>query len=275
MKPRIVVPLLIVIGLISGSLVSVIVEEVYVGEASFKIGDLSIYPVERLKRTYKDAGYLIETRTRYVSVRPIEVREEVEEGLVATYQVRAAKNGQLELPYLYDVDDRPGEIIRIRARGRTPEETREFLQEVLQSVLSRHERIYETHMAIIQQQLEVLSGQASFGEHHLPLIVLNLLDAFETRDLLIDTDDIPVVAENLLAVYQEYSEAIMPMNAGPTRILREPIVFDKKLKPNAPLYVLTGGFFGGIFAIILIACIRIDFGQIISDLKIPIRQPRR
>ena len=275
MKLRIVAPLLIVIGLITGALVSIVVEDIYVGEASFKIGDLSLYPVERLKRTHKDVGHLIETRTRYVSVRPIEVREEVEEELVATYQVRAAKNGMLELPYLYDVDDRPGEIIRIRARGRTPEETKEFLQEVMQGVLSRHERSYETHMAIIQQPLEVLSGQASFGENRLPLIVLNLLDAFETRELFVDEDNIPAVAENLLAVYKEYSEAIMPMNTGPTRVIREPMVFKEKLKPNPALYTLTGGFFGGILAIILIACIRIDFGQIISDLKIPIRQKRR
>ena len=105
--------------------------------------------------------------------------------------------------------------------------------------------------------------------------VVGVVGEVETRELLVKEDDIPVVAENLLAVYQEYSEAIMPMNAGPTRIIREPMVFHKKLKPNAPLYALTGGFFGGIFAIILIACIRIDFGQIINDLKIPIRQKRR
>ena len=119
----------VVAGGMMGAVISIISDNVYVADASVKIGRVGTYPSQDII----GRGKLL----RVMQSKQIEKTDVLHETLRAKYRVPDAKKGFLELPYLFFIETRVGGVIRLRARGRSPQEVEEFLNKIVSDKSSK------------------------------------------------------------------------------------------------------------------------------------------
>ena len=120
------------IGLVIGVFCSMIVKPVYRAESSIRIGSVGM-PI-----------YAVAEGIHKPGVRLLEDRGTLPQILYTRYRNHEARLNRIELPFLYS--STPGDglnIIKLSARGRTPEQAEEFLKTVTNWVIERHKKRYE------------------------------------------------------------------------------------------------------------------------------------
>jgi len=252
------------LGVVGGVVLSTQVDDLYEGKAAIRIGSISVYPADELVSRSRMSDFsVLETRTRFLNTRMIEIPQYVCEELRASYQVSDARNGSLSLPYLYDVRMRDGGVISLVARGNTVAQTKEFLNDILQDIVQRHDDLYDAQHNFINAQLEMLGEELRFKEEGVPQFLIELIDSLKERNVDLWGESATATATNLLLMFREFGEAIMPMAVTPTRIILEPYVNQEKLQPKPTLYLVTGGFLGVIVATLLVIVLKANYSQIL------------
>ena len=143
------IPIMFMIFVLSGGIVggviSVVSDNVYVADAAVQIGRVGTYP----EQDSIGRGKLL----RVMASKQIEQTEDLHETLRAKYRVPDAKKGFLELPYLFFIETRGGGVIRLSARGRSPQEVEEYLNGIVSWVTARHSNRYEEAISILEKNL--------------------------------------------------------------------------------------------------------------------------
>lgn len=91
----------------------------------------------------------------------IEDADVLEVQLIDQYGPESGERGQREMPHLKKAAKVPGQknILRLIAVGRSPEEARDFLAQVVTKLIRDHEQIYQGAIGPMQQQLVAVDGQ--------------------------------------------------------------------------------------------------------------------
>ena len=100
----------------------------------------------------------------------------------------------------------------------------------------------ERQRMLIELQYETLGQLVSQqAAEELPRFITALLDSLQARgQRIIPEGAISSVSEKTLLMYQDFGEALMPVNLSPTRVTLAPTVFEDRLRPNRILYAVIG-----------------------------------
>jgi hypothetical protein len=227
------------------------INDVYRGSASIKIGKLGYSGY-----TQNEQGLV-----RFSHDRLIESQLALGESLRGRYRIAEAKKNFLPLPYLYHVEERPEGVFNLSARGADPKEVEEFLEEVLDWILSRHKSLFEAGVTDIEElavgilsltQDRIKSDSSrddAQGAKELEKIIEQSLENPASLELLA-----------LLEMYKTVRYSLMPEHSAMTEIILPPTSDKRKVKPKLILYFLTTAvvsFFLGLGTYLLLTLVLI------------------
>jgi hypothetical protein len=245
-----------ILGLLGGVIANTVVPEVYSGTASIKIGKIRVYPklhgtsVRNLGRT------VLKEKVAYIRSRPIERREDVEFLIREKFRVPAARLGKVSLPYIFQTDSYEGDIITFAARGRSEEEVRGKLDEVINFVKKRHnlmyDSIYKEHWRDLERILRKMNDEVMrvCGQDYQSATspVSGECMSHKNQDQ----------AGALFDAYAEVSLGVSAAYSERTWVLVDPVVDEEKVQPKPFANLLAGLISGIAFGFVSLGFVRLS-----------------
>ena len=260
--------LVLAIGAAMGFGFSFFVPHVYAGEAAIKIGKVAVYPQRTTVTRARMNLTVVKKYTRFLHARPIEIPSGLIEDLRAGYQVPRARVGKIDPPYLYNLSLRDGDVVILSARGSSPEQVRQFLDQIVKTIISRHDEILSVQKTLIEQQFLMMGEQMNFGSDELPTFISALLDALALRNQrVLSAERLTEAAENIFEIYQDFGEALMPVNLHPSRVVLEPTAYSERLHPDRVLFALVGATLSLLLLLFVYAWRELNILSILQNLK--------
>jgi LPS O-antigen subunit length determinant protein (WzzB/FepE family) len=180
------------------------------------------------------------------------------ERLSQQYRVNDDTTGTRELPRVESVALSKGqqEILTIAARAHDAAEAQSFLSGVVNKLQSEHERILLDTTRRLQERADVLSQRIIQSREQLTALDrgVNALKPDDTKGIAILLQEKTNIIREIPGLEQEEATlrlSLSQLQTFPTRVLREPTLPEKKVKPRPMLYTAVGVVLGvmlGLFA---------------------------
>ncbi len=217
------------LGIVAWFLSLLMVNEVFVGDAAIDIGTVGIFPAKVEERP--------EGRVEFIYSRPIETATELFERLRAEYQVPEAKRKLIDMPQVFKLEVRAADVLRISARGSSPQEVEKLLNNILLSVVDRHREIFEKALEEFKQR------RRSLLELEETLKVQLLRDRADKGDGESEVN-LPVLEKDqeessVIASVVMLDQAHSIVFTRPTEVILQPQIRSARTQPKPILYFFT------------------------------------
>jgi hypothetical protein len=183
------------------------------------------------------------------------------ERLKSLYDLR--EDGQpagSSLPHMLRIEfQKTGEnrIFTFSAVGRTPEEAKDFLQNAVDSLLARHERLYDAALNVQRERLAMLNGALSQFEERTNLLKEQLRN-LKSRDsatqalLALEYASLVGTEPGLRTQILDTKLALLPPRTIPSQLVLVPTLAKGPLRPRPTLY-MGMGVIGGLMLGLIVA----------------------
>ena len=233
----------IVLGAVVGALIgvsySMLIQPVFIAESSIRIGSIGL-PTYQLDQDCDDISQIL-----------IENRHSLRKILYWRFRIHEARLNRLQLPFLTSAlpDDSP-DLVKLSARGRTPDEAIQFLKSVNKWVEERHRKKYEIAIKELQNHIQVIK---QFIVDSKLIHAVNASSDAEVQEgipkNLTPTKQTGTPLELMLQKIAQVEFSTLSLNSYTTEIVSEPNWTGQKSKPKKLLYTLTGLIAGIVAAI--------------------------
>lgn len=206
---------------------------------------------------------LYESRTvinvgQITGVGKLEVPAVLVQRLSEEYRVNDSTEGKLSPPYLSEVSiskDGGGDIVVLKARGKTAKQASQFLDGVVAKILRQHQDVYEGIRQKLQKRLESLQNELTKINGQIGLIGDQIRSLGNSNTSLAGT--LTLEKASLMAQLPDLEDQInkvrlnlSPVQSSPTTLIRQPTVPIKPVQPRPVLYIALSLVLGVVLGIL-------------------------
>jgi len=218
-----------VLGFVGWLLSMFLVKDVIIGDAGIDIGTIGIFPAKSETRP--------EGRVEFLYARPLESATELLERFRAEYRVPEAKRKLVDMPHVFKLEVRTGDVIRISARGSSPEHVKELLNDLIDKVMDRHAQILEKARRNLDLRrlllLEAAYELASLGFSE--LTEGSEGESGKSREIKDSIQELDSILSSIALLDQAKSIVF----TRPTEVVLRPTTRNAKTQPKPILYFFT------------------------------------
>lgn len=183
----------------------------------------------------------------------------VVERITQRYRVNDTRDGERKYPRVESVSSKKEQtdIFSLTAHGRTPESAREFLVTVVDEILSDHQRTLDENTDLLLRRLAVTTERVKQSRDLLDTLgrTAEAIKNSDSRNVTVLLQEKTGLARELPQLEQEEANlraSLLSLQTYPSRLLREPTLPEKPIRPRPMLYAALGVVIGGMLGLLAV-----------------------